>query len=246
MTVGMLVVLGLGLAAASPGWAQEPKALIDKAIQAAGGADKLEKYKAAVWKGRGKAYAMGLEIPYTGEWTEQFPNQFKFTIEGDVMGQKFTIGSVVNGDKGWLKVGDDTQEMDKDRLTEAREDLHANWVGRLVPLKDKAFTLAPLGEVKVEDKPALGVKVTYPNRRDVNLFFDKESGLLVKIEHRVKDEQSGMDMNQEVFMSDFKEVEGIKMSMKFVIKRDGKPFVDGEITEYKLEEKLDDSVFAKP
>ena len=34
--------------------------------------------------------------------------------------------------------------------------------------------------------------------------------------------------------------------MKFVVKRDGKPFIDGELSEYQLLEKVDDSVFAKP
>jgi len=34
--------------------------------------------------------------------------------------------------------------------------------------------------------------------------------------------------------------------MKFVVKRDGKLFVEGEATDYQLAEKLEDSVFAKP
>jgi hypothetical protein len=49
-----------------------------------------------------------------------------------------------------------------------------------------------------------------------------------------------------LFYSDFKEVEGVLQAMKVVIKRDGKDYVEGETTDLKLAEKLDDSVFAKP
>ena len=34
--------------------------------------------------------------------------------------------------------------------------------------------------------------------------------------------------------------------MKLVINRDGKKYVDGEITEIERKEKIDDAVFAKP
>jgi hypothetical protein len=68
-------------------------------------------------------------------------------------------------------------------VAEAKEQAHAGWVATLAPLKDaKRFTLATLGEIKVEDKPALGVKVSRQGPRDVDLYFDKRSGLLVRTE----------------------------------------------------------------
>jgi hypothetical protein len=247
MTMGAFLLLGL--ATGGPARADDQAEclkIVDKAIQATGGLEKLQKVKAATWKAKGKIYVMGLEIPFTGESAEQLPGQFKFAFEGEVMGQKFVFVEVINGDRGWVKMGDDVMEMDKDQLAEAREELHATWVGYLYPLKDKAFTLAPLGEVKVEDRPAVGIKASYKDRRDVNLYFDKETGLPVKVEHRVHDEMSGMEVNQETFLSDYQDFDGIKWAVKFVIKRDGKPFLEGEITEFKHAEKLDDGVFAKP
>jgi hypothetical protein len=80
----------------------------------------------------------------------------------------------------------------------------------------------------------------------VTLYFDKESGLLVKYESRVKDEGSGQEVNEEHFLSDYKEVQGTKQAGKVVTKRDGKLYLEGEVTDHQLSEKLDAGVFAKP
>jgi len=116
----------------------------------------------------------------------------------------------------------------------------------LIPLKDKAVNLSTLGEIKVDDRPALGVRVSSKGHRDINLYFDKETHLLVKSEMRVKVEATGMEANQETFYGGHKEVGGIKEPMKFVIKRDGKPYLNAEVEEVRRGEKVDDSVFAKP
>ena len=90
------------------------------------------------------------------------------------------------------------------------------------------------------------MKVTRKGRRDIDLYFDKESGLLVKTETRVKDEGSGQEVSEETFVTDYKEVQGVKQATRFTINRDGKPFMEGEATDIGLAEKLDASVFAKP
>jgi hypothetical protein len=114
------------------------------------------------------------------------------------------------------------------------------------PLKDKQFKLATIGEIKVEKRTALGVKVSSKGHRDVDLYFDKETGLLVKTEHIAKDDMSGQEVTEESFPSDYKDVQGTKQPMKFVVKRSGKLFMDGEATEVKMYEKLDASLFEKP
>lgn len=224
----------------------ELKALVDKAIKAAGGEEKLTKFKATTWKSKGTFHGMGVAIPYTSEWASQGATQFRALISSEIDGNKFTFAIVLNGDKGWRKLNDQAQEMDKDMLAEQKEERHADYLATLVPLKDKAITLGALGDSKINNRAAVGVKVSQKGFRDVLLFFDKENYRLLKSEYRVKDDMSGKEVNQEVTYSDYKEVDGIKYPTKFVIKRDNKPYVEDEITEYKPVEKLDDSVFAKP
>jgi hypothetical protein len=41
-------------------------------------------------------------------------------------------------------------------------------------------------------------------------------------------------------------VQNTKRATKFVVKRDGKPFLEGELFDIQLTKKFDDSEFAKP
>lgn len=244
-----VLAFGFVFAAAVPARADDAadaRVLVEKAVKAQGGQEKLEKFTATTTKFKGKFHGMGQAIDMTGEVITQGSDKVKVDVEVEAGGQKFRVVNVVAGDKGWTKLGDDVKELDKDELAEGRAQAYAGWVATLAPLTDKAFTLATVGEIKVDDKPALGVKVTRKGRRDVDLYFDKETGLLVKSETRVKDEGSGQEVSEETVMSDYKEVQGTKHAMKFVVKRDGKLFMDGEATEVELAEKLDASVFAKP
>src|SRR5262249_3120025 len=170
----------------------EPRALIDKGIRAAG-LEKLSEFKALVIKGGGNYYGMGAAVPFTGEWSIQPPGQIRISIEAKGNDMTFTIVKVLNGDKGWSKFGEESQEMSKEVLAEEKAQLYANWVATLTPLKDKAFKLSPAGEVKVDGRPAQGVRVSRKGHRDVSLFFDSKTGLLVKTETAVKDVEGGGD-----------------------------------------------------
>ena len=124
-------------------------------------------------------------------------------------------------------------------------DLDAKAGAKLVDLKDKGFTLAALGDVKVGKRDAVGLRVSHKGHRDINLFFDKKTHLLLKSERRAKDEMGG-EYTAEEFLDDYKEVAGIQHAHKLRILRDGKKFVEGETLEFTPQEKLADSVFDKP
>ena len=244
-----LVALGFVFAAAVPVQADDaasPRAVVDRAVKAHGGQDALAKLPAVTVAFRGKFHGMGEAIDMTGEVATHGADRIKIDVEIDAGGQKFRFVSVLNGDEGWVRLGDATTTMDKDQLTEAREEAHSGWVATLAPLADKAYTLELVGETKVDDRPAVGVRVSRKGRRDVNLYFDKETGLLAKVESRVKDEMSGQEVTEETLPSDYKNVQGTRQAMKFTVKRDGKLFMQGEATDVTLAEKHDPGVYAKP
>jgi hypothetical protein len=246
--VGRLFVLSLLLAAAASARADDEagvKSILDKAIKATGGEEKLAKYKAATWKAKGKINVEGVEIAFTLEAAAQPPKQLRAKSEGEFSGVKFERTQVVNGDKGWISLTGNTQDMPEGDLAAAKEDLYAHWVAMLVPLKDAAFQLAPLPEIKIGDRPAVGVKVSHQGHKDISLYFDKEKGLLLKIQRRVKD-LMGQEVDQETFYTDYKEENGILHPMKQKTKRAGNDFLQIELTEFKPAEQLDPNMFAKP
>jgi hypothetical protein len=215
--------------------AADARATIGKALKAAGGEDKLAKMPAATWSEKGMYYGMGEGLAYTGKYAVQYPDKFRMEIEGF-----FTI--VLDGDKGWMN----GEELDKDRLAEQKAGHYSNWVTSLLPLKDKEFKLSPLPEAKVDNKPVVGVKVSRAGHRDINLFFDKDTGLLVKSSTKAKaEEQGGQEVTQDTLFMNYKDVDGIKTPMKFAIMRDGNRYIEAEIVDYKRADKLDPKTFAK-
>ena len=228
----LLIPCALVLALAALGRADDDadaKAVVEKAVKARGGADNLAKYKADVLKIKGAVHVSGLDIDFTGEISFQQPDKSRAVIEGTVMGTNFKSTRVVNGDKGWI-----------DDLLGATQSMRDMSKELNVPLID-------LNQSKVGDKEAVGILVKRKGYRDVSLFFDKKTHLLLKSETRVKDPQGGdTEFTQEAFYDDYKKVGDLQVAHKLTIKRDGKAFLESETTEFKPEEKLDDGLFAKP
>jgi outer membrane lipoprotein-sorting protein len=218
--------------------ATDARALIDKAVKATGGKDKLAKYKAQTWNEKGVYHGMGMAQPYTGKYAVLWPDKFRMEIQG-----VFTL--VLDGDKGWINSMGETKEMTKEQLTAQQESTYVGHITNLVPLEDKSFTLTTLPEIKVNERPALGVKVVKKGKPDVSLYFDKATTLLVKSSFRAKGED-GKTVTQDTYLSDYRDVEGVKLPKKIVLKHDDKIYVEAENSDMKLSEKLDDKVFAKP
>lgn len=242
--ISLALVFTVAAAPARADEQAEARALIDKAVQAVGGEAKLAAAKAYTRKAKGTFHGPAGAVPFTGEWVVSLPGRVREAVDSESGGMKFRAVKVIAGDKGWLRINDTLVELDKDAVAEEDEQMYAAWVATLLPLKDKEFTLAPLGESKVGDRPAAGVKVTRKGRRDVTLFFDKEKGWLLKAEWRVK--AGNAEVAQEVVYDDYQEADGLKGPRKTTVKRDGKVFVETEVTELKLLDKPDPKSFEKP
>jgi hypothetical protein len=216
------------------------RSLVDKAIEAAGGAKNLAKHNAAVFTEKGTYYGMGDGLPFIGKYSIQRPKQFRMEIA-----EVFTV--VLNGDKGWMKSQGNTKELNKEELEQQQTEARAGAIGSLLPLRNKKFNLKKLDDAKVNGKSAAAILVSRKGYPEVKLYFDKKTGLLVKGEHKTKSsEEEFKVVNQETYLSDYREVDGAKIAHKIVIKRDGKNYVEAEITEYEAKGKLDASVFAQP
>ncbi|MBM3979199.1 MAG: hypothetical protein FJ304_02725 [Planctomycetes bacterium] len=242
LAVGFLVAAG----PARADDAAEAKKLIEKAVKAHGGQEALDRFTGGAVTFKGTFHGMGEGVPVSGTVTTGGADKQRVELEIEAGGQKVSVVVVLAGTKGWSKIIKDVTEMTKDQLAEAREQAYAGWVTTLAPLKSKQFTFATTGEIKVDGKVALGVKVSSKGHRDIDLYFDKVSGLLVKSETRVKDDTSGQEVNEEGFPGDYKDVQGTKQPNQFTVKRDGKLFIEGVASKVELFEKVDDSTFAKP
>lgn len=223
------------------------KAVITKAIAAIGGEANLAKYRAATWKGKGAYYGLGRDIAYTGTWAVQPPDQVRIAIEGNRDGQRFSRVLVINGDKGWVKLNDQVEELDQAALAEEKHRLYVNWVASLAPLQTEGFQFELLKEPKrIGDKEAVGVKVSRDGQRDVILYFDAKTNLLLQSQAVLRDLQGSADIKQEVLYGDYRDVAGIKRPMKITVTWDSQRQAEGTFTDYQLLDKLDEKTFQRP
>jgi hypothetical protein len=224
----------------------DPNAVLDKAIKALGGQEKLSKAEAATSKIKGTITINGNSNMFTGQVTVQGLDHRRLEFEGDFNGNPTKGMFVLNGDKGWTKFGDETHEMDAEAVAREKQSVYLQIIpATLVALKGKGFQLAAAEGTKVDDKPAVGIKAKGPDGRDFTLYFDQESGLPVKLVARVAD-FDGNEVTQETTFGNYKDFDGIKKATKAESKRDGHRYLEQEVTEFKVLDKVEPGTFAEP
>jgi outer membrane lipoprotein-sorting protein len=226
--------------------ADDAKAVVAKAIKATG-IKTTDKPIAMTWKDKGTFTGGEFKLEYSSDFTFQGPDKYRFVMNGDFNGMKITFTVVVNGDKAWESAFGQSQEMTGEKLEHILGEVYQMNVLSLAPLlSDKEYKLTLGGEKDVNGKKASVIKVARDKRPSITLYFDKESGLLVKSEMKVKDEfQQWKEVLDEGYYTDYKEVAGRQMYTKMRIVRDGKTMIESSLSDQKLHDKLDGKLFEK-
>jgi len=220
------------------------KRVIDKGIKAAGGEEKLSKFKAGTCKIKGKILE-DKEGTFAFEAFLQGGEQVKVAGDLDVQGMQTKVAFVVNGDQGWARFTDNVEDAPKEVLASIKDILRTfRYVHALTPLKDKAATLSPLGEVNIDGQAAVGIKVGCKDQKDINVFLDKATGLPLKAEVTIS--KDGQDETVEFTLSEYKEFNGAKHFTKVAVKQNGKPILEAELSEFKWLDQIEANVFDKP
>jgi len=243
-SLAVALVLGFGPLAFAQ---NEVKAIIEKAVKAHGGAEKINKAKFLQIKIRGKLELFG-GIEMTQDTSLKFTGKFKEVTELDVNGQKVKVISVFDGNKASIMANGQQVDVTDKIQEEFKEAAYLmTKIGHLTNLlTDKSLQLTLLGESKVEDRPAVGVKAASKGHRDIDLFFDKESGLLAKIQSRKNDLQTMQEVDEERIIKEYQDVDGQKAPKKVLVNHDGKKYLEAEVLEVKYPDDIEDSEFQKP
>jgi hypothetical protein len=247
--IGVVLALALLAGFSSRGWAadaQDANAVLDKAIKALGGEEKLSKVKMATWKTKGTISFGGNDNEVTSQWTVQGLDHVRQEFEGSFGGNTFKGVTVLAGDKGWRDFGGERMEMDKDAVANEKRVVYLTLVPvTILPLKSKEFKVEAIADDSAGGKPAAGIKATGPDGKEFNLYFDKESGLPVKMVAKVNGFM-GDEFTQETTFSDYQEMAGIKKATKILHKRNGEKFMEFQVSEFKILDDVDAKTFAQP
>jgi hypothetical protein len=231
----------------SPEDVEIARRIIDKALKAHGGAETLARLSAVTGEQTGKSYrGFGEPREYTVEFAYQPPlRSWSSSRTKGNNGKDFVMTSARDGDRDWSRIGTHKGFTPPESKDEVREGAYASWIIMLYPLADRSIPIAPLGKSQVNGRPALGVVVTAKGHRPIKLFFDEQTGLLVKDEIR-SEEYRGGESTYETIYDDYQTIDGIKCAMREKILKDGKLVGESHITKLKRSEKLDDKLFVEP
>jgi hypothetical protein len=230
--------------------AEEPRAVIERAVKAVGGEDILSlgpanhaKHKGSVSVGQLK---QDFNVKYETYTQEDGKYRLIFQMDLGANGPQTEIVQFRAVDGNWYRGIDDTvTKLTGDELIPLEMGVYMDRLAALLPLlKDKGFTLAGLPEAKVQDRLALGVKVSSKGKPDVQLYFDKETGLLVKYAYRGPDGAGMKDVLHEGILSDYRTAD-MATPAEAVLKQAGVGTTEKEVLAFLRKQAPEPDVLAK-
>lgn len=225
---------------------QTARSVIEKAIEAHGGKARLSALRSERVKLKGTLHVGSAQMPFTNEQSVQLPAQYRSVVTIDDGSKSHSVVHLLDGDKATILLDGQPQQVTGTQLSQIKQTLQLEQALRLVPLlNEHEFNLQLLPEVRYNNLSFVGVRVTGKSQRDLKLFFDGASGLLVKTEHRL-DGAAGKDVIQEAFYADYRNLGGHLRAGKVVVLRDGKKVMDAELVTAQRVERIDPSEFTRP
>jgi hypothetical protein len=238
------LTLGLLLSLPRPARSEDAaRAILEKAVKAQGGKATSSAPGAVKTKVKGVFHDESLgDLPFTGELVTQYPSQYKHTVD---IAMGLTLVEVLNGKQGWLRDNEKVDEADAAALADMQNSAYVDYVATLFPvLADKTMTLSGLGESKVAGRAVEGVKVEAAGKPAVSLYFDKQSGLLVKTHYRGRDIKGKKEVSKEEIFTDYKEVMPAGSESE-ALKKANLPDDDGALLDFLHKRTLGDNELAK-
>jgi outer membrane lipoprotein-sorting protein len=222
--------------------------IMRKAIEAMGGMETAAKWTGSVrftMKGTvtigDQAYAAVSE-----NWFQP-PNQIKTVLTTTQLnGSQELAIDVFDGKRAWRREHDQTAELDAARRTQVMHGLYSQRVEMLLPLiADPAFSVTTIPGAKVDGREALGVRVSSKGQEDIDLFFDKENGLLVKSARMAMDPDRD-DVRLEDYFRNYRESGGGRRWTSVAMFEEGKKVLEMEMVSLQFVDHIPDGEFVKP
>jgi len=210
-----------------------PGQLLEKYVQAVGGAAAVEKATSRVMKGTIEFGGKSLPIEI---YAKDPDRRISFTHmpEGDNV-------TAFNGHEGWLVMtGHPLREMHGSDLDGAAMDADLHLATHLKPMFSE---MRVRGTKKIGDLEAYVVVGQREGKPPIQLFFDEQSGLLVRL---VRFGETALgQLPTQIDYGDYRDVGGVKIPYRWTLARPSGRFTI-QVSEVKDNVPVDDAKFVKP
>jgi hypothetical protein len=222
-----------------------PREVILRAIEAHGGMKRLSQARADRVRLQGTLYVGKEGVPFTAQTTVQLPGQYKNEMKMTVAGRTHTIVQVLDGGTARVWHNGVLRNLPAQAAAEIQATLRLHRAIRLVPLlHDSSFRLRLLEPTTLQGRTILGVEVK-EGTRSLNLYFDQQTGLLTKSEHRLASAGDQMVL-QEHYYGDFKDLGGYLRPTRVVAFRNGRKLLEAQLIDVKYFTRIDPREFQGP
>jgi hypothetical protein len=241
----VIVTSCLALLLAANAWAEDARAVLERAIQAHGGEDRIARTKTGRLKATVEGKFRGDGV-FKATWEETFdlPGRYRRVIEGSENGRTFHREFIVNGAEGWIRLQEAVQAFPVREPLPLEQHWHAVLL-QLVLLKNKDTRLTLLGEEQREGRAQVGIRAVSP-RGEGHLFFDQATWLLARARRPMPNPLTGLEMFGETIYDDYRTIDGVHYPMHLKAANGDTYSLNTTLTSLEFLDRLDPRIFAKP
>jgi len=223
---------------------QSVRDLIDRAVQAKGGLDKLRAVRTV------KAVAtltlvngpteQPVDLPTTT--LIRYPGEFRLEAEtptGSLV-QVFNNGEFWASDKLHGAYQSPAPYAD-----EMRNNVQRDAINLLVALADGKVKATRIADVMFRDKPHPAIDVRGGTMKPVTLVLDPATGLIVAQRYELPTGPSAVAQAEEEFLN-YRNVDGLQVAFEAIVRRGGQTFVRRVVRTFEYNVPIDPALFTKP
>ena len=221
-----------------PSAGQTGDEVVTRMIRAMGGRKVLETVKDMTVTADVEVTQMGVDALVTTYSKE--PNKSRVDIE--VMG--FVITQAFDGERAWMV--DPQTGTAEDAPEEAQAYAKRDSLGYSSLLNPNEYGISSenKGKETVDEKECIVLVLSYADGTQVTQYLDAQTYLPYKTVSKALNDML-MEVEQEVFTSDYKDVNGLKIAHTVKILQDGTEYITSYVTDVKINTGLEDTLFKK-
>ena len=225
---------------ATPESLEKGRTLLVGAVEAAGG---LETFKAITNMASESKITIVIPQGGTMEATTK-----EFTVYPDKNRSEISmpfgqLTQVLNGDKAWAIGPQGTQDLDESQKNDMKKSLFRDMIRLFQMSESEVLIVQALGETEIEGKSTEGILIKDDEGNSLKVYLDKETHLVVKREYQGTTMRGVATMEE--FLSDYRDVGGIKVPFHLDIKADGEPYIEVDLQEIEINTEIDPALFEK-
>lgn len=225
--------------------AEEPRALVDRAIAAHGGADRLERTKNGHLKAKSEGHQLDVTFKFEIEEWFDLPNRYKRIKVGSIKDKPFTREDGSTEKESWDREG--TGPIRTSSVGQPMPVGH-HWHAILVSLlllREKDAQLRSLPDEMKDGRSLVGFHADSSQVKG-DFFFDKSTGLLARTQQTRQNSLGGQEVIADTSYDNYRAIEGIQYPMRFKATAGKTYSATLALSSIEFGGKIDESVFKKP